>query len=54
MELTQDERFIRRAIALSREAVRHGSEPFGALLVRRGKNVDEQAAAALPPTPNWD
>ena len=28
-----DEFFMRRAIALSRSAVAHGNEPFGAVLV---------------------
>lgn len=34
-----DEVFMREAIRLSQEAVRHGNEPFGALLVKDGEIV---------------
>lgn len=37
----QDERFIRRAIELSKSAVEHGNEPFGAVLVKDGEIVFE-------------
>ena len=37
--MTQDEIFMAEAIRLSREAVRHGNEPFGAVLVKDGKIV---------------
>ena len=36
-----DEFFMRRAIALSRSAVAHGNEPFGAVLVKDGEIVFE-------------
>ncbi len=35
----QDESFMREAIRLSRQAVEHGNEPFGAVLVKDGKIV---------------
>ena len=35
----QDEIFMAQAIALSESAVRHGNEPFGAVLVKDGKVV---------------
>ena len=34
-----DETFMREAIRLSAEAVKHGNEPFGAVLVKDGKIV---------------
>ena len=37
--MTQDEQFMTEAIALSRQAVEHGNEPFGAILVRNGEIV---------------
>ncbi len=37
----QDEKFMRRAIELSRLAVEHGNEPFGAVLVKDGEIVFE-------------
>ena len=36
---TDDERFMREAIRLSRQAVEHGNEPFGAVLVKDGQIV---------------
>jgi tRNA(Arg) A34 adenosine deaminase TadA len=36
-----DTEFMKRAIALSKQAVEHGNEPFGAVLVRDGKIVWE-------------
>ncbi len=36
-EAALDERFMRMAIELSKAAVEHGNEPFGAVLVRDGK-----------------
>lgn len=35
----QDEVFMQKAIELSRQAVAHGNEPFGAVLVRDGEIV---------------
>ena len=35
----QDEEFMRKAIELSKLAVAHGNEPFGAVLVKDGKIV---------------
>lgn len=35
----QDQRFMREAIRLARQAVEHGNEPFGAVLVRNGEMV---------------
>lgn len=35
--MDQDEKFMRRAIELSASAVRHGNEPFGAVLVKDGQ-----------------
>lgn len=40
-QLQNDERFMRRAIELSRSAVAHGNEPFGAALVKDGEIVFE-------------
>lgn len=34
---TQDEMFMQEAVRLSRMAVEHGNEPFGAVLVKNGK-----------------
>lgn len=35
----QDEVFMKKAIELSKLAVEHGNEPFGAVLVKDGKAV---------------
>lgn len=37
--MTQDEKFMLEAINLSRSAVRHGNEPFGAILVKNNEIV---------------
>ena len=37
--MTQDERFMKEAIRLSAQAVAHGNEPFGAVLVKDGEVV---------------
>ena len=37
--MTQDEQFMKEAIRLSRQAVEHGNEPFGAVLVKDGQIV---------------
>lgn len=37
--MNQDERFMKEAIRLSEEAVKHGNEPFGAVLVKDGEIV---------------
>ena len=37
--MTQDEQFMKEAIRLSRQAVEHGNEPFGAVLVKEGQVV---------------
>ena len=37
--MTQDERFMKEAIRLSAQAVAHGNEPFGAVLVKDGEIV---------------
>jgi len=34
-----DEKFMKTAIELSKSAVEHGNEPFGAVLVRNGENL---------------
>lgn len=34
-----DEKYMRKAIELSAEAVKHGNEPFGAVLVKNGEIV---------------
>ncbi len=39
--MTKDERFMKRAIELSRLAVEHGNEPFGAVLVKDDEIVFE-------------
>ena len=36
---SQDERFMREAIALSALAIEHGNEPFGAVLVKNGEII---------------
>lgn len=51
--MTQDERFMREAIALSRLAAEHGNEPFGAVLVKAGQTVmtnENQIYSASDPT----
>lgn len=35
----QDEQFMKKAIELSKSAVEHGNEPFGAVLVKNGEIV---------------
>lgn len=35
----QDEMFMKKAIELSKLAVEHGNEPFGAVLVKNGEIV---------------
>ena len=37
--MTQDEQLMKEAIRLSRQAVVHGNEPFGAVLVKEGQVV---------------
>lgn len=37
--MTEDEKFMKQAIDLSRSAAAHGNEPFGAVLVRDGEVV---------------
>ena len=37
--MNQDERFMKEAIRLSAQAVEHGNEPFGAVLVKDGEMV---------------
>lgn len=37
--MSEDERFMHEAIELSKKAVEHGNEPFGAVLVKDGKIV---------------
>ena len=37
--MTQDEQLMKEAIRLSRQAVVHGNEPFGAVLVKEGQIV---------------
>ncbi len=37
--MKQDKEFMKEAIRLSKEAVRHGNEPFGAVLVKNGEIV---------------
>ena len=37
--MQEDEKFMREAIRLSRQAVEHGNEPFGAVLVKNGEIV---------------
>ena len=40
-EMNLDERFMKRAVELSKAAVEHGNEPFGAVLVKNGDIVFE-------------
>ena len=37
--MTNDELFMKKAIELSRMAVEHGNEPFGAVLVKDGEVI---------------
>ncbi|MGI6230842.1 MAG: nucleoside deaminase [Tractidigestivibacter sp.] len=39
--MTEDERFMRQAIKVAVSAVKHGNEPFGAVLVKDGSIVFE-------------
>ena len=39
VEKADDELFMKRAIELSKAAVEHGNEPFGAVLVKDGEIV---------------
>lgn len=51
--MTRDEQFMQRAIELSRLAVKHGNEPFGAVLVKNDQIVFEnenQIHTASDPT----
>ena len=51
--MTNDEKFMKEAIALSRSAVEHGNEPFGAVLVKDGEIVysnENQIYSANDPT----
>lgn len=51
--MTQDERFIKKAIELAAMAVEHGNEPFGAVLVKEGEIVytnENQIYTATDPT----
>jgi tRNA(Arg) A34 adenosine deaminase TadA len=51
--MTQDERFMKEAIRLSEQAVTHGNEPFGAVLVKDGEIVftnENQIYTASDPT----
>lgn len=51
--MTQDERFMREAVRLSKQAVDHGNEPFGAVLVKDGEIVftnENQIYTAADPT----
>jgi tRNA(adenine34) deaminase len=51
--MNQDEFFMREAIKLSKLAVEHGNEPFGAVLVKDGKIVysnENQIYSAADPT----
>lgn len=45
-----DEFFMRRAIALSKSAVAHGNEPFGAVLVKDGEIVLKTKIKFIPAT----
>jgi tRNA(Arg) A34 adenosine deaminase TadA len=42
-----DERFLRRALALAREAAADGNTPFGSLLVREGEVIAESKNTTL-------
>lgn len=49
----QDQEFMRQAICLSQQAVAHGNEPFGAVLVKDGQVVytnENQIYTASDPT----
>lgn len=51
--MTQDERFMKKAIELAALAVEHGNEPFGAVLVKEGEIVytnENQIYTATDPT----
>ena len=51
--MTQDEQFMKEAIRLSRQAVEHGNEPFGAVLVKDGQIVftnENQIFTEIDPT----
>lgn len=51
--VAQDEKFIKRAFALARNAVKSGNEPFGALLVKDGREIfscENQIFTAHDPT----
>lgn len=51
--MTQDEKFMKRAIELAQLAVEHGNEPFGAVLVKDGEIVytnENQIYTACDPT----
>ena len=51
--MTQDERFMKKAIELAAMAVEHGNEPFGADLVKEGEIVytnENQIYTATDPT----
>ena len=51
--MSDDERFMEQAIELAARAVRHGNEPFGAVLVRDGQAVlfsENQIYTATDPT----
>lgn len=51
--MTPDEKFMEKAIEVSKSAVEHGNEPFGAVLVKDGKVVfsnENQIYTALDPT----
>ncbi|WP_042195750.1 nucleoside deaminase [Paenibacillus camerounensis] len=51
--MNQDELFMKEAIRLSRLAVEHGNEPFGAVLVKDGEIVyrnENQIYSAADPT----
>ncbi len=53
MSIKEDEKFMAQAVELSRQAVLHGNEPFGAVLVKDGKVVFEnenQIYSANDPT----
>ncbi len=51
--MTEDEKFMKTAIELSKKAVAHGNEPFGAVLVKDGEAVfdnENQIYTAHDPT----
>lgn len=51
--MTQDEKFMKEAIRLSEQAIDHGNEPFGAVLVKDGEIVftnENQIYTASDPT----